>query len=62
MVKFQVDDVLVLFFLDNSFDVVWLIEVGFYMLDKVKYGLEMMCVLKFGGILVVVDWNQCDDC
>lgn len=48
---------LVLFFLDNSFDVVWLIEVGFYMLDKVKYGLEMMCVLKFGGILVVVDWN-----
>lgn len=48
---------LVLFFLDNSFDVVWLIEVGFYMLDKVKYSLEMMCVLKFGGILVVVDWN-----
>merc|ERR1712178_199230 len=51
--KFQVDDALNLSFPDNSFDVVWSIEAGPHMPDKVKYGSEMMRVLKPGGILVV---------
>ena len=59
--KFQVDDALALSFPDNSFDVVWSIEAGPHMPDKVKYGSEMMRVLKPGGILVVADWNQRDD-
>ena len=40
---------------------VWSIEAGPHMPDKVKYGSEMMRVLKPGGILVVADWNQRDD-
>ncbi|MDE5101829.1 MAG: methyltransferase domain-containing protein, partial [Trichodesmium sp. St19_bin2] len=40
--KFQVDDALALSFPDNSFDVVWSIEAGPHMPDKVKYGSEMM--------------------
>ena len=59
--KFQVDDALNLSFPDNSFDVVWSIEAGPHMPDKVKYAEEMMRVLKPGGILVVADWNQRDD-
>lgn len=59
--KFQVDDALNLSFPDNSFDVVWSIEAGPHMPDKVKYGSEMLRVLKPGGILVVADWNQRDD-
>lgn len=57
MVKFVVDDVMVLFFFDGSFDVVWLVEVGFYMFDKVVFVKELLWVVKLGGILVVVDWN-----
>ncbi|MEM6519830.1 MAG: methyltransferase domain-containing protein [Cyanobacteria bacterium P01_D01_bin.71] len=59
--RFQVDDALALSFPDNSFDVVWSIEAGPHMPDKVKYGEEMLRVLKPGGILVVADWNQRDD-
>ena len=59
--KFKVDDALNLSFPDNSFDVVWSIEAGPHMPDKVKYASEMMRVLKPGGILVVADWNQRDD-
>lgn len=57
MAKFVVDDVMVLFFFDGSFDVVWLVEVGFYMFDKVVFVKELLWVVKLGGILVVVDWN-----
>ncbi len=59
--KFQVDNALALSFPDNSFDVVWSIEAGPHMPDKVKYAQEMVRVLKPGGTLVVADWNQRDD-
>ncbi|AFY37547.1 Tocopherol O-methyltransferase [[Leptolyngbya] sp. PCC 7376] len=59
--KFMVNDALDMSFPDNSFDVVWSIEAGPHMPDKMKYAEEMMRVLKPGGILVVADWNQRDD-
>ena len=59
--SFQVNDALAMTFPDNSFDVVWSIEAGPHMPDKMKYAEEMMRVLKPGGILVVADWNQRDD-
>jgi len=59
--SFMVNDALNMSFPDNSFDVVWSIEAGPHMPDKVKYAEEMMRVLKPGGILVVADWNQRDD-
>lgn len=59
--QFQVDDALALSFGDASFDVVWSVEAGPHMPDKVKYAAEMLRVLKPGGLLVVADWNQRDD-
>ena len=59
--KFMVNDALAMTFPDNSFDVVWSVEAGPHMPDKMKYAEEMMRVLKPGGILVVADWNQRDD-
>ncbi|OKH18465.1 methyltransferase domain-containing protein [[Limnothrix rosea] IAM M-220] len=59
--KFMVNDALDMSFPDNSFDVVWSVEAGPHMPDKMKYAEEMMRVLKPGGILVVADWNQRDD-
>ncbi len=60
-VQFQVADALQLPFPDASFDVVWSIEAGPHMPDKMQYAREMLRVLKPGGILVVADWNQRDD-
>ncbi|MBE9215432.1 methyltransferase domain-containing protein [Plectonema cf. radiosum LEGE 06105] len=59
--KFLVDDAMALSFPDASFDVVWSIEAGPHMPDKVVFAKELMRVLKPGGILVVADWNQRDD-
>ncbi len=59
--QFQVDDALALSFPDASFDVVWSIEAGPHMPDKVQFARELLRVLKPGGILVVADWNQRDD-
>lgn len=60
--QFQVDDAMALSFPDASFDVVWSIEAGPHMPDKAIFAKELMRVLKPGGILVVADWNQRDDC
>ncbi|HEY9769849.1 MAG TPA: methyltransferase domain-containing protein [Coleofasciculaceae cyanobacterium] len=59
--KFQVDDAMALSFSDASFDVVWSVEAGPHMPDKAVFALELLRVLKPGGILVVADWNQRDD-
>jgi MPBQ/MSBQ methyltransferase len=59
--KFLVDDAMALSFPDASFDVVWSIEAGPHMPDKMVFAKELMRVLKPGGILVVADWNQRDD-
>ena len=59
--KFQVDDAMALSFPDASFDVVWSVEAGPHMPDKAVFALELLRVLKPGGILVVADWNQRDD-
>ncbi len=58
--KFLVDDAMALSFPDASFDVVWSIEAGPHMPDKAIFALELMRVLKPGGLLVVADWNQRD--
>ncbi len=59
--KFQVDDAMALSFSDASFDVVWSVEAGPHMPDKAVFALELLRVLKPGGILIVADWNQRDD-
>ena len=59
--QFLVDDAMALSFPDASFDVVWSIEAGPHMPDKAIFALELMRVLKPGGVLVVADWNQRDD-
>ncbi|MGA1408869.1 MAG: methyltransferase domain-containing protein [Prochlorotrichaceae cyanobacterium] len=59
--QFKVDDALDLSFPAASFDVVWSVEAGPHMPDKVKFAQELLRVLKPGGILVVADWNQRDD-
>ncbi|MGL5805939.1 MAG: methyltransferase domain-containing protein [Xenococcaceae cyanobacterium] len=58
--KFLVNDAMALSFPDASFDVVWSIEAGPHMPDKAIFALELMRVVKPGGILVVADWNQRD--
>jgi MPBQ/MSBQ methyltransferase len=58
--RFQVEDAMALSFPDHSFDVVWCIEAGPHMPDKLGFAKELMRVLKPGGILVVADWNQRD--
>jgi MPBQ/MSBQ methyltransferase len=60
-VQFLVDDAMALSFPDGSFDVVWSIEAGPHMPDKVTFAKELMRVLKPGGVLAVADWNQRDD-
>ena len=44
----------------GSFDGVWSVEAGAYMLDKQTFADEMLRVLRPGGILAVADWNQRD--
>jgi MPBQ/MSBQ methyltransferase len=58
--QFQVDDATRLSFPDNRFDVVWCIEAGPHMPDKLGFAKELMRVLKPGGTLAVADWNQRD--
>ena len=59
--QFLVDDAMALSFPDASFDVVWSIEAGPHMPDKLLFAKELLRVLKPGGVLVVADWNQRDD-
>lgn len=53
---FQVADALNLPFADNSFDLVWSLESGEHMPDKVKCLQECYRVLQPGGTLIFVTW------
>ncbi len=54
--NFQVADALNLPFADHSFDLVWSLESGEHMPDKVKFLQECDRVLKPGGILIMATW------
>jgi tocopherol O-methyltransferase len=53
---FQVANALEMPFADNSFDLVWSLESGEHMPDKVKFLQECYRVLKPGGKLIFVTW------
>jgi tocopherol O-methyltransferase len=53
---FQVANALNIPFPDNSFDLVWSLESGEHMPDKVKFLKECHRVLKPGGKLIFVTW------
>jgi tocopherol O-methyltransferase len=53
---FQVADALQMPFADNSFDLVWSLESGEHMPDKVKFLQECQRVLKPGGTFIFVTW------
>jgi tocopherol O-methyltransferase len=53
---FQVANALNMPFADNSFDLVWSLESGEHMPDKVKFLQECHRVLKPGGKLIFVTW------
>jgi tocopherol O-methyltransferase len=53
---FQVANALDMPFGDNSFDLVWSLESGEHMPDKVKFLQECYRVLKPGGKLIFVTW------
>jgi tocopherol O-methyltransferase len=53
---FQVANALDMPFADNSFDLVWSLESGEHMPDKVKFLQECHRVLKPGGKLIFVTW------
>ena len=53
---FQVADALNMPFADASFDLVWSLESGEHMPDKVKFLQECYRVLKPGGTLIMVTW------
>lgn len=53
---FQVANALEMPFADNSFDLVWSLESGEHMPDKVKFLQECKRVLKPGGKLIFVTW------
>ncbi len=55
-VNFQVADALNMPFSDNSFDLIWSLESGEHMPDKVKFLSECYRVLKPGGTMIVVTW------
>jgi tocopherol O-methyltransferase len=55
-VNFQVANALEMPFADNSFDLVWSLESGEHMPDKVKFLQECHRVLKPGGKLIMVTW------
>lgn len=55
-VDFQVADALDMPFADNSFDLIWSLESGEHMPDKVKFLQECYRVLKPGGTMIVVTW------
>lgn len=54
--EFQVADALNLPFADHSFDLVWSLESGEHMPDKVQFLQECYRVLKPGGRLLVATW------
>ncbi|OKH54961.1 SAM-dependent methyltransferase [Calothrix sp. HK-06] len=54
--NFQVADALNMPFADNSFDLIWSLESGEHMPDKVKFLQECYRVLKPGGTIIVVTW------
>jgi tocopherol O-methyltransferase len=53
---FQVANALEMPFADNSFDLLWSLESGEHMPDKVKFLQECHRVLKPGGKLIFVTW------
>ncbi|PSB03789.1 methyltransferase domain-containing protein [Merismopedia glauca] len=53
---FQVADAQAMPFADNSFDLVWSLESGEHMPDKVKFLQECYRVLKPGGKLLFATW------
>ena len=53
---FQVANALEMPFADNSFDLVWSLESGEHMPDKVKFLQECYRVLKPGGRMIFVTW------
>jgi tocopherol O-methyltransferase len=55
-VNFQVANALEMPFADNSFDLVWSLESGEHMPDKVKFLQECYRVLKPGGKIIMVTW------
>ena len=54
--QFQVADALNLPFADASFDLVWTLESGEHMPDKVKFLQECYRVLQPGGTLIMATW------
>lgn len=55
-VNFLVADALNMPFPDNSFDLVWSLESGEHMPDKIKFLQECYRVLKPGGTLILATW------
>lgn len=56
LTDFQVADALQMPFADNSFDLVWSLESGEHMPDKVKFLQECYRVLQPGGSLIMATW------
>ncbi|NET70532.1 MAG: methyltransferase domain-containing protein [Sphaerospermopsis sp. SIO1G2] len=54
--NFQVANAQEMPFADNSFDLVWSLESGEHMPDKIKFLQECYRVLKPGGTLIFVTW------
>ncbi|MBD2462484.1 methyltransferase domain-containing protein [Oscillatoria sp. FACHB-1407] len=54
--RFQVADALEMPFPDQSFDLIWSLESGEHMPDKVKFLAECDRVLKPGGLLLIATW------
>ncbi|MBF2067912.1 MAG: methyltransferase domain-containing protein [Calothrix sp. C42_A2020_038] len=54
--NFQVADALNTPFADNSFDLIWSLESGEHMPDKIKFLQECYRVLKPGGKMIIVTW------
>jgi tocopherol O-methyltransferase len=54
--QFEVADALNMPFADSSFDLVWSLESGEHMPDKVKFLQECQRVLKPGGTLIMATW------
>jgi tocopherol O-methyltransferase len=55
-VQFQVADALNMPFEDNSFDLVWSLESGEHMPDKIRFLQECYRVLQPGGTLIMATW------